>query len=252
MTFLILVLYLRLSSTQKTPHYSVEFNTLFPSCASNYHQTIHLNVSKATDWWVTKCLSLRNTCFSTISERDKPGYSSNNGRLFKFFGGIFCCNNWQALTFETTYWDHRKYAIQILWQFLNYGSLIWGHDCNRLIKLQIRIARTINRNTTPTQIRYQGTLYSEFSGYCLSKCAALKIYYKYLNDVLPDYLTIFEIQTQSSIHDHLTPIRLTEKCLRNYLELSTHCHRFCFKDYAIKGQYSIHTMIFVCNKISLT
>ena len=58
---------------------------------------------------------------------------------------------------------------------------------------------------------------------------ALKIYYKYQKNALPVYFTTFDIQPQSSIHDHYTRqsksdirthrtrIKLTEKCLRNYL-----------------------------------
>ena len=46
-----------------------------PPSASNYHETINLNLSKVTDWLIANRLSL-NVKKKPTSERYNPGYSS--------------------------------------------------------------------------------------------------------------------------------------------------------------------------------
>ena len=104
---------------------------------------------------------------------------------------------------------------------LNFGSLLWSYDCNRLINLQKRIIGTISRSKYNA---HTNPLFKELFILKLPDIVslnALKIYYKYLKNAL----TTFDIQPQSFIHDHhtrqssdiRTRIKFTEKCLKNYL-----------------------------------
>ena len=122
----------------------------------------------------------------------------------------------------------RTLYFSMVQSHLNFGSLLWGYDCNRLIKLQKRIIRTISRSKYNA---HTNPLFKELFILKLPDIVslnALKIYYKYQKNALPVYFTTFDIQPQSSIHDHhtrqsndirthRTRIKLTEKCLRNYL-----------------------------------
>ena len=152
-----------------------------------------------------------------ISNHDKRPLSSHTSLVYPPFHS--------AAMLEDV---HASSVAPVLMSHLNFGSLLWGYDRNRLIKHQKRIIRIIGRS------KYNSHTHPLFKKLFILKLPdivslnALKICYKYLKNVTPVYFTTFDIQPQSSIHDHdtrqtndirthRTRIKLTEKCLRNYL-----------------------------------
>ena len=111
---------------------------------------------------------------------------------------------------------------------LNYGILVWGFSCQRLIKLQKKAIRIISRNKYNA---HTGPIFKTLDILTLDdlfKLNALKFYYKYIRDTLPPYFYSFNIVTQGSIHEHMTRQRdlirterprtvFAEKRLRVYL-----------------------------------
>ena len=157
------------------------------------------------------------------------------------------------------------YIMRILYfsmvqSHLNFGSLLWGYDCNRLIKLQKRIIRTISRS------KYNAHIKSLFKELFILKLpdivslTALKIYYKYQEKCPPSILHHFWYSTQK-LHSwsSYTTIQRYQNTQNTYQinremlkELSTHHYKFNSSLYPIEGQYSLHTRIFVCNKVPPT
>ena len=87
---------------------------------------------------------------------------------------------------------------------LNYGILVWGYSCQRLIKLQKKAICIIsgskyNAHTGPLSKSLDILTLED-----LLNLSALKFYYKYIKDTLPSYFYSFRIVTQGSIHDHMT------------------------------------------------
>ena len=111
---------------------------------------------------------------------------------------------------------------------LIYGLLVWGFQCNRIVKLQKRAIRTITRkkyNADASPISKHMEILSVNN---MLHHKALTFYYKYVNKNLPYYFDPFDIITQGSLHhyntrqrDHVrlnrTRIKMTDKCLRIYL-----------------------------------
>ena len=111
---------------------------------------------------------------------------------------------------------------------LNYGILIWGFSCQRLIKLQKKAIRIISRSKYNA---HTGPIFKTLDILTLDdlfNLNALKFYYKYIRDTLPPYFYSFNIVTQGSIHEHMTRQRdlirterprtvFAEKRLRVYL-----------------------------------
>ena len=111
---------------------------------------------------------------------------------------------------------------------LNYGILVWGFSCQRLIKLQKKAIRIISRSKYNA---HTGPIFKTLDILTLDdlfNLNALKFYYKYIRDTLPPYFYSFNIVTQGSIHEHMTRQRdlirterprtvFAEKRLRVYL-----------------------------------
>lgn len=82
----------------------------------------------------------------------------------------------------------------------NHGILIWGFQCNRLIKLQKQAIRHI------TLSKYNAHTEPLFKSLCLLKIedifklAQLKFYHKYLNKNIPNYLQKLPFVTRESMH----------------------------------------------------
>ena len=118
----------------------------------------------------------------------------------------------------------RTLYFSMIYSNLNYGILVWGFSCQRLIKLQKKAIRIISRSkynahTGPIFILTLDDLFN---------LNALKFYYKYIRDTLPPYFYSFNIVTQGFIHEHMTRQRdlirierprtfFAEKRLRVYL-----------------------------------
>ena len=95
------------------------------------------------------------------------------------------------------------YTSLILCQ-LNYGILAWGHNNNRVYKLQKRAVRIIscskfNAHSEPL-LKQLNLLKVED----ILKLQQLKFYHKLINRQLPGYFTCFPITPATEIHQHST------------------------------------------------
>ena len=87
---------------------------------------------------------------------------------------------------------------------LNYGILVWGFSCQRLIKQQKKAIRIISRSKYNA---HTGPIFKTLDILTLDdlfNLNALKFYYKYIRNTLPPYFYSFNIVTQGSIHEHMT------------------------------------------------
>ena len=95
------------------------------------------------------------------------------------------------------------YTSLILCQ-LNYGILVWGHNNNRVYKLQKSAVRIIscskfNAHSEPL-LKKLNLLKVED----VLKLQQLKCYHKLINRELPGYFTCFPITPATEIHQHST------------------------------------------------
>ena len=111
---------------------------------------------------------------------------------------------------------------------LMYSLLVWGYDCNRLVKIQKKIIRNIccekfNAHTEPLLKKLKLLKIGD-----LRVLNTLKFYYKFKKETVPEYFKSFKIQTQdekhgrntrykSMISTNFTRLKLSDKCLRNNL-----------------------------------
>ena len=116
----------------------------------------------------------------------------------------------------------------IIHPHLNNRLLIWGFQCNRIVKLQKRARRTITRSKYNAHTSPWSKHMEILSVNYMLHQKALTFHYKYVNKNLPYYFDSFNITTQGSLHNYntrqrdnvrlnRTRIKLTDKCLRNYL-----------------------------------
>lgn len=95
------------------------------------------------------------------------------------------------------------YSSLIL-SYLNFGILSWGYQCERIVKLQKKAVRIIslskyNAHTEPI-FKDLGLLKVTD----ILKLQELKLYYKFKNNTLPDYLLDMPFDTNANRHDHNT------------------------------------------------
>ena len=85
--------------------------------------------------------------------------------------------------------------------YLNYGLLVWGYECDRLIKIQKRGIRIINRSKynahTKPLLKGLGILNLPDMVFL----SFMKFYYKYKRKKVPSYFYSFRIVTQGSNHN---------------------------------------------------
>ena len=87
---------------------------------------------------------------------------------------------------------------------LNYGILAWGHNLNRILKLQKKAIRTItnskyNSHTDPLFHALNTLKITD-----IFKLNVLKFYYKHEQNLLPCYLQSLDFSTIENIHHHNT------------------------------------------------
>ena len=92
--------------------------------------------------------------------------------------------------------------ISLIMCQLNYGILAWGHNNNRVYKLQKRAVRIIscsklNAHSEPL-LKKLNLLKVED----ILKLQQLKFYHKLINKQLPGYFTCFPITHATEIHQH--------------------------------------------------
>ena len=152
----------------------------------------------------------------------KPHIENVACKLAKYCGVLSKLKNFLPLhILRTLYYS-------IIHPHLNYGLLVWGFQCNRIVKLQKRAIRTITRSKynahTSPLLKHMEIL----SVNDMLHQKALTFHYKYVNKNLPYYFDSFNITTQASLHNYntrqrdnvrlnRTRIKMTDKCLRNYL-----------------------------------
>ena len=283
-----LVIYLYADDT--TLFSTIEYS--IPSSASNYHQTINLNLSKVTDWLIANRLSLnvKKNKYMLFHPYQKditqvtPRLMLNNdeiervdsfnflgvtidkhlnwkqhteiiaNKLSKYCGILFKLKNYLPIYIMRTLY------FSMVQSHLNFGSLLWGYVCNRLIKLQKRIIRTISRSNYNA---HTNPLFKELFILKLPDIVslnALKIYYKCQKKCPPSILHHFWYSTPK-LHSwsSYTTIQRYQNTQNTYQinremlkKLSTHHYKFNSSLYPIEGQYTLHTRIFVCNKVPPT
>ena len=87
---------------------------------------------------------------------------------------------------------------------LNYCILAWGHDSNRILKLQKKAIRIIAQGSFYT---HSDPIFKNIHLY-----QQLKFYFKLINNILSDHLYDFNLALNSDIHDYNTRGKQTEKC----------------------------------------
>ena len=111
---------------------------------------------------------------------------------------------------------------------LNYELLVWGFQCNGIVKLQKRGIRTITRSKYNAHASPLLKHMEILSINDMLPQKALTFYYKYVNKNLPYYFDSFDITTQGLLHHYNTRqrdnvrlnrsrIKMTDKCIRIYL-----------------------------------
>ena len=111
---------------------------------------------------------------------------------------------------------------------LNYGILAWGHNTERLFKLQKRAIRSITNSSynAHSEPLFKATEILKVSD--IYKLNALKFYFNYLHFQLPHFLQSFPFKQRSSIHSYNTRGRsnlcvnktnrkFADACLRNQI-----------------------------------
>ena len=154
--------------------------------------------------------------------RWKPHIENVACRVAKYCGVLSKRKNFLPLhILRTLYYS-------IIHPHLNNGLLVWGFQCNRIVKLQKRAIRTITRSKYTA---HTSPLLKHMEILCVNDMLhqkALTFHYKYVNKKLPYYFDSFNITTQGSLHNYntrqrdnvrlnRTRIKMTDKCLRNYL-----------------------------------
>ena len=94
--------------------------------------------------------------------------------------------------------------------YLNYGNLIWGHKCDRIIKLQkkavrITVASKYNAHTDNIFMKLKILKFQD-----AFKLNQLKFYHKYINDKVPDYFLQMPFYKSNTIHQYNTRSKHTE------------------------------------------
>ena len=88
---------------------------------------------------------------------------------------------------------------------INYCILAWGHDSNRILKLQKKAIRIIVKGSLYT---HSDPIFKKFIilkvNDILHLHQQLKFYFKLINNILPDHFYDFNLALNSDIHDYNT------------------------------------------------
>ena len=106
---------------------------------------------------------------------------------------------------------------------LNYCILVWGYDSKRIYKLQKKAIRIIKLYSHSDPIFKKLEILKIDGVHYLQQ---IKFYYKYLNNLLPNYFTNFNFATNATVHNYST--RLCHQ-IRNSLvkhDFSCKCIRY--------------------------
>ena len=87
---------------------------------------------------------------------------------------------------------------------INYCILAWGHDSNRILKLQKKAIRIIVKGSFYT---HSDPIFKKFNILKVNDIHLrhlLKFYFKSINNILPDHFYDFNLALNSDIHDYNT------------------------------------------------
>ena len=87
---------------------------------------------------------------------------------------------------------------------INYSILVWGYNCERIIKLQKRTIRLLNVSKYNAHTDHLFKKFKLLKVKDILKVQGLKFYYKLIHHKLPAYLQNLQLLTNSNIHSHNT------------------------------------------------
>ena len=165
---------------------------------------------------VTPKLSINNTSIDLVDEFNFLGIMLDKTLTFKpHKNKVMGKLRWSNFVLNKLKNTLPLYILRMLYfalvqSHLNYGILIWGHNCNDVYRSQkksIRIITTskLNAHTSPLFKALDILTISDL--YTLN---VLKFYYKYTNDLLPLYFHNFELRTNHDRHYYQTRYTFTE------------------------------------------
>ncbi len=197
---------------------------------------------------------------SNLSWKNHNDYICN--KLSKTIGVINRLKNFLPLSVKVTLYN------SLVLSHINYGLLLWGHSCNRIIKTQKRAIRTVtaskyNAHTEP--------LFKKLNLLKLSDVITLmelKFYHKFVNNRLPLYFTdIFSTNLTVSQHKTRNARKIfyrrvehvyARQCVRHALPKTINCVDNCIREkvftHSLHGlstyikKYFVNGYKFECNK----
>ena len=88
--------------------------------------------------------------------------------------------------------------------YVNYGILMWGHSCNRIVQLQKKVIRIINlsKYNAHTEPLFKASKLLKITD--IFRVQILKFYYKYRHETLPYYLQQLPFYQITNIHNYPT------------------------------------------------
>ena len=123
--------------------------------------------------------------------------------------------------------------------YINYGLMVWGFSCNRIIKLQKKAIRiiyltTYNAHTEPLFKKLKILNVTD-----MLKLHELKLYYKYVHTTLPVYLKNLPFILNKTVHTFNTRymtifiqigLSMTLLCIRHDIPLLINNNTFNIKN----------------------
>ena len=131
----------------------------------------------------------------------KPHIDAIGNKIAKYTGVLNKLKNYLPLHILRTLY------FSMVNSHLNYGILTWGFACQRLVKLQKKVIRSITRSKYNAHTSPLFKALEILTIEDMLNLNALKFYYKYIHDDLPPYFYTFNITTQGSTHEHNTRYR---------------------------------------------
>jgi hypothetical protein len=109
---------------------------------------------------------------------------------------------------------------------INFCVLAWGYNCSRIVKLQKKAVRIVslskyNAHSEPILKSLKLLKVTD-----ILKLQLLKLYFKFQNNMLPDYLQTLPFKTNRSLHDHSTRIHDYVHTNRPEHEFARKCIRY--------------------------
>ena len=109
---------------------------------------------------------------------------------------------------------------------INYCLMIWGYQCNRIIKLQKKAIRIISVTKYNSHTEPLFKSLSVLKVEDLLKVQILRFYYKFIHKQLPAYLQSWPINQNTHIHNHFTRKHNKIHTFRTQHEFAKKCLKY--------------------------